>query len=556
VTTVLKDLCRQSWPRFLLAIVAGLASGFAGAGLVNVISSTASSMAPLRALAPIFFFLCFVQVLCKTCSQLLLMDLTQEMVCRLRIELCRKVLQTSYRKLESLGKARLLVILTADISSFTQAAQLIPSIFGNAIVIVVCLLYVSWLSWQVFVCFALLLVLGTGAYQFAERWPLRQMRKVRDQMDVIYRHFRSLLEGTRELQLNVSRAKYFVDQVVGPSACHFRTLVIRGMAGYALVVNAGGVLFFLVIGLLLFVMPIWLPQPPTVMTTLTFLLLYLIQPVGDVMTSLPNLRQSAIALGRIRQLDADLTLRIETRLGTQMVDPFPGSVNGMPQLKLCAVCHQYPGPTDNNPFMLGPIDLSIEAGELLFIVGGNGSGKTSLAMLLLGLYEPEQGFIEFNGVAVDRSNLMHYRQHFSAIFADFHLFDEILCEDRHEIAARAKQYLETLGLAHKVKVEANRLTTTGLSLGQRKRMALISSYLDDRPIYVFDEWAADQDPAFKRVFYMELLPDLKRRGKTVIIISHDDAYFHCADRIIRLTEGSLVTDDKPVMRKLPAGETA
>lgn len=512
-------------------------------------------MAPLRMLASIFFFLCFAQVLCKTCSQLLLMDLTQEMVCCLRIELCHKVLRTSYRKLESLGKARLLVILTADISSFMQAAQLIPSIFGNAIVIAVCLLYVAWLSWQVFVCFGLLLVLGTGAYQFAERWPLRQMRKVRDQVDVIYRHFRSLLEGTRELQLNESRAKYFVDHVVGPSARHFRTLVIRGMAGYALVVNAGGALFFLVIGLLLFIMPIWLPQPPRVMTTLTFLLLYLIQPVGDVMTALPNLRQSAIALGRIRQLDADLSLRTETPPGIEMIDPFPESVDGVPLLKLCAVCHQYPGLTENSPFMLGPIDLSIEPGELLFIVGGNGSGKTTLGMLLLGLYEPEQGFIEFNGVAVHRSNLMHYRQHFSAVFADFHLFDEILCEDQHEIAARAQHYLETLNLAHKVKVEASKLTTTGLSLGQRKRMALISSYLDDRPVYLFDEWAADQDPVFKRVFYTELLPDLKRRGKTVIIISHDDAYFHCADRLIKLTEGSFVTDDEPAKGNLPAVET-
>jgi putative ATP-binding cassette transporter len=534
-------------------MAAGLASGFSGAGLVKVISSAASGGASSLAFAPMFFLLCGAQVLCKTCSQLMLMDLTQEMVCRLRIELCRKVLNTPYQKLESLGKARLLVILTTDINTFTQASQLIPTIFGDTVVIAVCLVYVAWLSWQVFVCFALLLIFGTGAYHLAERWPRRQMHKVREQVDVLYRHFRSLLEGTRELQLNASRADYFVDHVVGPSARHFRSLFIRSLAGYTLAINFGSVLFFLVIGLLLFVMPIWLPQPSAVMRTLTFLLLYLIQPVGDVMMALPNLRQSAIAFGRIRQLDVDL-MRGGGISDKQPSDPFLHPVAGIPQLKLSAVCHKFPGLIEDKPFMLGPIDLIIHSGEILYIVGGNGSGKTTLAMLLLGLYEPEDGHVELNGVTVNRSNLVHYRQYFSAVFADFHLFDEILCDNQYEIAHRATRYLETLGLAHKVKVESNKFTTTSLSLGQRKRMALVSSYLEDRPIYLFDEWAADQDPEFKRIFYMELLPELKRRGKTMIVISHDDFYFHCADRVVKLTDGILTLDEAHGAVEKPVGK--
>jgi putative pyoverdin transport system ATP-binding/permease protein len=481
-------------------------------------------------------------VLCKTFSQMTLMGLTQEAVYRLRIELCRKVLATPYRKLEDFGKARLLAILTTDITTYTQAAQLVPSVFGNGIVIVVCLGYVAWLSWKVFVCFALLLALGTSAYSYADLWPTRQMRKAREQVDVLYRLFRSLLEGTRELQLNASRAGYFIDQVVDPSARRYRSLYVRAMACYTLLENSGAALFFVVIGLMLFVMPIWLPQPSTVMITLTFLLLYLISPVGEVMTALPNLRQSTIALGRIRQLDVELTVRNEVLTGSSPLDPFLRPDTGAPLLRLESVCHQFPGLTEDKPFMLGPIDLSVQQGEILFIVGGNGSGKSTLAMLLLGLYEPEQGSIALNGVVVDRLTLAHYRQYFSAVFADFHLFDEILCDDQHEIASRATYYLEKLGLARKVKVESGRFSTTNLSLGQRKRMALVSSYLEDRPIYLFDEWAADQDPAFKRVFYTELLPELKQQGKTVFVISHDDAYFHCADRVVKLSEGRLIAD--------------
>jgi putative ATP-binding cassette transporter len=204
------------------------------------------------------------------------------------------------------------------------------------------------------------------------------------------------------------------------------------------------------------------------------------------------------------------------------------------------VSHRYPGLTEDRPFTLGPIDLSIRQGEVIYLIGGNGSGKTTLAMLLLGLYEPEQGHVELNGVKIDKRNLVQYRQQFSAVFADFHLFDEILCHDQAQIAKRATHYLHTLELDHKVSISGNRFSTTSLSSGQRKRMALIASYLEDRPIYLFDEWAADQDPVFRRVFYTELIPDLKRKGKTVIVISHDDAYFECADRLVQVAQGRLV----------------
>jgi putative ATP-binding cassette transporter len=234
-------------------------------------------------------------------------------------------------------------------------------------------------------------------------------------------------------------------------------------------------------------------------------------------------------------------------VGARVADPFGTAVNGASELILRGVRHKFPGLTEDRPFTLGPIDLVIRGGELLYIVGGNGSGKTTLAMLMLGLYEPEAGHIELNGVAVDRSNLACYRQHFSAVFADFHVFDEVFCAVQNEAAERAKQYLDVLGLAHKVKVGSNMFSADNLSLGQRKRLALVSSYLEDRPIYLFDEWAADQDPDFKRFFYTDLLPELKGRGKMVIVISHDDAYFRYADRTIKLTDGALVMADASKM---------
>ena len=195
--------------------------------------------------------------------------------------------------------------------------------------------------------------------------------------------------------------------------------------------------------------------------------------------------------------------------------------------------------------MLGPLDLTLQANELLFVVGGNGSGKTTLAKMLTGLYAPESGEVRLDGEPVAEAARDRYRQLFSAVFTNFHLFDELVGLNGHgeTIWPRAQKYLELLRIDDKVTVDAaGRLSTTRLSHGQRKRLALLVAYLEDRPICVFDEWAAGQDPAFQKVFYLDLLPELKRAGKTVVVVTHDDRYFHVADRIVKLELGQVVGD--------------
>jgi putative ATP-binding cassette transporter len=183
---------------------------------------------------------------------------------------------------------------------------------------------------------------------------------------------------------------------------------------------------------------------------------------------------------------------------------------------------------------------------VVFLVGGNGSGKTTLAMLLTGLYTPETGTVLIDGQPlIDDTDRAAYRQCFAAVFSDFHLFEELPGSDDPAMEDRARHYIRLLRMDHKVDVHAGRLTTIALSTGQRKRLALVSAWLEDRPVYLFDEWAADQDPAFKAVFYNTLLPDLKARGKAVIVISHDDAYFHVADRIIKLVDGQIQPSGAP-----------
>ncbi|MDD5036083.1 MAG: ATP-binding cassette domain-containing protein [Methylococcaceae bacterium] len=187
--------------------------------------------------------------------------------------------------------------------------------------------------------------------------------------------------------------------------------------------------------------------------------------------------------------------------------------------------YSYHGEEKRFEFTLGPLNLIIHPGELVFLIGGNGSGKSTLALLMVGLYRPESGIIRLDGETITEDKIEKYRQHFSAVFFDFFLFESLLGFDKLGIDEQVQEYLKLLDLDHKVTIKGGKFSTLGLSQGQRKRLALLVAYLEDRPFYVFDEWAADQDPVFKKIFYGEILASLKSRGKTVIVITHDDAYF-------------------------------
>ena len=262
-------------------------------------------------------------------------------------------------------------------------------------------------------------------------------------------------------------------------------------------------------------------------------------PLQMIFTLLPSFANASVAMRKIDNLSLPL---LEKENNDKTSEPAVRRSWG--PLRLSGVTHSYGGDNGSDGFVLGPVNLEIKAGELLFITGGNGSGKTTLAKLLLGLYVPDQGEIYLNGELVTDERREEYRQHFSAVFSDFYLFRTFFGLDAGHLDRTAQDYLARLQLNHKVKIEDGVLSTVELSQGQRKRLALLSAYLEDRPIYVFDEWAADQDPLFKEIFYFQLLPELKRRGKAVVVISHDDRYYSVADRVIKLDYGKVQPEIK------------
>jgi putative ATP-binding cassette transporter len=322
-----------------------------------------------------------------------------------------------------------------------------------------------------------------------------------------------------------------------PTASVFRRQTLKGRNIYTVASSWTQALYFIVIGLLLFAHSPEVSTQTLIGYTVTFL--FMRSPIIMLINIIPLYGRASISLQKVNELSLSLAAVSDTNDANGQPETAGTSWN---QLQLKGITHSYYQEHEGRNFILGPVDLTFRPGELILLIGGNGSGKTTFAKILTGLYAPESGEIQMNGLPVTDENRDHYRQNFSVVFSEFYLFEKLLGLGHPDLDSRASEYLTKLQLDHKVEVKDGRFSTTELSSGQRKRLALLTSYLEDRPIYVFDEWAADQDPLFKQLFYHQLLPELKAKGKTVIVISHDDRYYHIADRIIKLDYGKIEYD--------------
>lgn len=283
------------------------------------------------------------------------------------------------------------------------------------------------------------------------------------------------------------------------------------------------------------------------LTGVLMVLLYISGPVGGILNIMPQLARSRISLAKVDALFEDLP--------SENVSEVVKSVPEWTCMRFDLVTYGYGNDSgEGKPFSVGPISSQINRGEVTFIVGGNGSGKSTLSKVMSLHYLAESGSIFFDDVPVTPDNINSYRQEIACIYSDYYLFKQLHGHSASHPNQLEKidEYLGLLGLSEKVKFCDGSFSTLNLSDGQRRRLALLVALLDDKEIYVFDEWAADQDPQFKEVFYHEFLPMLKARGKAVIAISHDDRYFDVADQILTMESGELVgTTKNPGEAKKP-----
>jgi putative ATP-binding cassette transporter len=546
-------LLKRSRGALAIALTACVLNGIASVLLVATLNRALSESGAADGSLALRFGLCAVIALVtRVITGVLFARLSQDTMAQLREHVAKRVAAAELRDVERIGAAPVQSVLTDDATNVSMLFFALPNIVMHGSIVFGCLGYLAWLSWPVCLLALTAIVVGSIGYHTGDKRAIASLEAAGRSQDKLFGYLGALFTGAKELKLHQARARQFLDGQLGAAIGEVRDHRRRAFSSYAVGVGWIVFLFYVFLGAAAFWPTLGVRADAAAASGYIVVFLFMLLPLDGLLNNVPTLNAARVSLDRIEKVMEEFgNLRTVPQLSESAShEPFK-------TLVLRDVTHSYFHERDERMFSVGPINLTFKPGELVFLVGGNGSGKTTLAKVLTGLYEPEDGVIEVDGKTIGSAERAAYRERFTAVFNDFHLFDALLGiidpndPSRAQADARANALVAKLALDHKVQVVNGAFSTRALSTGQRKRLALVVAYLEDRPFYLFDEWAADQDPAFKAVFYEQLLPELCARGKTVLVITHDDRYFPLADRVLKLDNGSIISETYGAPAALP-----
>jgi putative ATP-binding cassette transporter len=447
----------------------------------------------------------------------------------LRVELYYRIAQAPLAAIEKIGLPRLITAISGEMPAVVSGAQTAQTMLIDMVTLFGMLGFLAYVNVAVFWFVLKGIVFGVLSYQLIFVFANRYFFRAAQVNDSLQRSVHGLMHGFKELKLSDEKRRSYFEQGLLENERALLEAQRPGSVIHSSAANYGLMLNFMFLGAIAFIFVSTHALSAQNLSSIMMVMLYISMPIGSVTSKIPGLAVARIAIGRLNALLDELPQE-SLAAGLAPVEPWRS-------VRFDQVAYAHAGQDGQGGFALGPIDLEFRKGEITFIVGGNGSGKSTLSKLLTLHYHATAGAIHFGGVRITGANMNSYRQDISAIYADYHLFDRILAANGEP--ARVEHYLKQLGLEGKVSYRDGRFSTLALSDGQRRRMALVAAFMEDRELYLFDEWAADQDPSFKEIFYREILPSLKARDKAVVVISHDDRYFDVADRLVHMSEGQV-----------------
>ena len=519
------------WP-FIGVMALSMISAGLGIGVIAFINQRLI-VAEGNALSelPQFIALLVLLLAVSLASQLALTTLGHRFVYHLRGRLIKRILDTDIERLEQLGSAHLLASLSSDVRNVTIAFVRLPELVQGVILTLASVAYLFSLSPPMLAVTAVWIAVTMAVGWWLVSQVYRHFYRVRDAEDRLYRDYESVIDGRKELALNRHRARRLYENSYEANARDYLHHIIRADTYHLSANNWSNIMMLGAIGVVFFMANGLGWADTTVAATYALAILFLRTPLIQAVGALPTLLSAQVAFDKLAALDL-----ADYRAEFGAAAPAPD----WQTLELRNVTYRYPAQEARAGFAVGPIDLTIARGELIFLIGGNGSGKSTLARLLTGLYRPESGEILIDGQPIEADGWERYRQRFASVFTDFHLFDQLLGPHGDKVdPALIDTWLDRLAMRHKLDFVDQQVASTQLSQGQRKRLALLMAICEQRDFLLLDEWAADQDPVFRRVFYHELLPRLREGGVTVFAISHDDSYFERADRLLEMRDGQL-----------------
>lgn len=524
----LADKYRRSIP---LVLVLSILSGAANAVVIFLI--TGSLYSDMKLIYQIYFYILafIIYIMGRRIIQVRLTEITYQIVYDLRLRLVDKIFRTNYMRFEKLDRGRVYATINDDTGHISMAANILVALVTSIITTVVVFAYLATIAFWATALTVGVVVLVAILYSIVNRRATKLLEEARDTRNVFMGLLNSMLDGFKELSLSINKKREYHQDIENTSNI-FAGKMTNAAVKFINAFMIGESMLLLVLGSVSFAIPEVFPDISAV-TIMSFImaLLYLIGPVNTILHHIPTIAQIRVAWGRVMQFEKEIPATIDPKMLQKplQMDKKADSVSTHD------LFFSYDD-SDEQSFAVGPINFEAHKGQITFIIGGNGSGKTTFAKLLTGLYSPSRGHIRLNGKEIEPATLGEY---YSTVFSEHHLFSKLYDVNLPLKKDEAQKYLEILNLQDKVTLTDNGFSTVNLSGGQRKRLALLRCYLEDSPIYLFDEIAADQDPEFRRFFYRDLLIRMKNQGKIVMAITHDDHYFDVADQIIKFDMGKL-----------------
>ena len=472
---------------------------------------------------------------------------TEEIINRLRTRIADKVRRAELVPLEAVGRSQIYNMVTRDSVTLSNTSPMVVIAIQSSILLVFIAVYLAYLSLPAFLLAVLLTGIAIWVYVRRTREGIADLRKASMGEYEFFDALTDTLEGFKSVKLHRPRGDDLFQHVREISQV-VKGLKVEVMTRFSQLTVFGASAFYLVMAAMVFVLPRFSDPASDVVIKSTAAILFLVGPLTALANVIPVVTHASVAAGNIVRVEAAL----DDNNGRAPAPPGPAQpdATSFREIRFERVVFEYRGPGSEATFRLGPLDFTLTANEVLFLIGGNGSGKSTMLHLLIGLYQPMAGAIVLDGTRVDASNIETYRSLFSTVLSDYHLFRR-LYGLRHVPDERVNALLDKLEIGDKTRMADGRFDRMQLSTGQKKRLALAVALLEDRPIYVFDEWAAEQDAVFRSRFYNEILAELKAAGKTVVVVSHDDRYYDvpAIDRVVKLDQGQFT--DPAVAQRAP-----
>ena len=536
----LKAESPDAWKLILtMATISGLANG-ALLAIINIgadiTGADKADAYPKPNLLLIFAIVMAIFVYTKRSSLVLSTEVVEKMLRNLRVRVCDKIRKSELLTVENFEKSAAYARISQDTNTVSQSAFVIIAAAQEAIMLVFSLLYLAWLSVAAFLITVFGAMFAIHIYRHHTKAVHQELRTVAVKEDQLLDSLGHILYGFKELRLNDQKSDSLFLSLT-EIADSTREAKSRAGVLFAVSLLFSQIFFYILIAAIVFVLPEYVPMMSSAIQKTTSTILFIVGPFTIVVGAAPNLARADIALENLYEMERKLDVASLPAPGSQS----RASFEQFRRISVKGAKFSYTDAEGAAGFTVGPLRLKLNRGEMVFLVGGNGSGKSTILKLLTGLYLPTEGSLNIDDQQLDPANVQGYRELIGAIFTDFHLFDRLYgLEDVS--AQRVTELIQEMELEKKVKFVDGRFSTLDLSTGQRKRLALIVSLLEDREIYVFDEWAADQDQHFREKFYKKILVDLKSRGKTILAVTHDEAFWDVANRVVKLDLGKIVSD--------------